>query len=705
MSDPLHDKLLPLLEQVRRVGKGYTALCPAHEDHDPSLSIEPGRDQPILLKCQSQQCPAEDIVAAVGLTMADLCAPREETKQRPAAVAEYPYHDESGVLLYKVKRWEPGWEGKSKSFAQYRPDGTRGIQGIRRVLYRLPDLLAAVQAGRRVWVVEGEKDVDRLVRMGEVATCNSGGTGSPWPQPFAEWFRGADVVIVADNDDAGVKHAERTAELLGPVTKSLVVMRPAVDHPKADISDHLNAGHALDELRPLNASGEVARDAKQADGVAEEPTPTRRVKSQPLRQIKRRRRKYLWDQRLPLGELTLWVGHAGIGKSQGAVWLAAQVSRGQLDGELKGSPAPVLYLGTEDSWEYTLAPRFDAADADPDMVYRLYVETSPEHEDVVTLAVDLETLREEIVTTGARLVVLDALLSTFGGAKLTEQGVVRRNLEPLARLAQELGIAIVGVAHFRKSSDSNPLHMISGSSEFGQVVRSAIGFAEDRESEDGSCILSLIKTNIAARNLPSLRYRVEPYSVQTSEGPSDVGRFVLLGETDQSINDVLNREHTSAEERSEVEEATEWLKEFLLEKRGEVARSEVMKQAKKEGFSEATVKRAKAKAKVAHKSLGFPKTSFWIHPEFVTDGDIPVGSRGGELTGGELTEPTGTTSGNTVDDSQSAQGRVREPTGVASDDHPKGAATQGELGGAQTCSGCGWSQNSHAHAANCGDAA
>src|SRR5690606_34821020 len=103
---------------------------------------------------------------------------------------------------------------------------------------------------------------------------------------------------------------------------------------------------------------------------------------------------------------------------------------------------------------------------------------------------------------------------------------------------------------------------------------------------DGSCILSLIKTNLAPSGLPSLRYRIEPCTVATDDGPTDVGRFVLLGETAQSIEDVLNREHTPPEERSERDEAAEWLLTFLRENGWEVARAEVMKAARKEGFSD-----------------------------------------------------------------------------------------------------------------------
>ena len=89
--------------------------------------------------------------------------------------AVYEYHDETGVLLYASVRFEP------KAFRQGKPDGQGGLTwnmaGVRRVPYRLPELVRAAQAGELVWIVEGEKDADRLAALGLVATTNVGGAG------------------------------------------------------------------------------------------------------------------------------------------------------------------------------------------------------------------------------------------------------------------------------------------------------------------------------------------------------------------------------------------------------------------------------------------------------------------------------------------------------------------------------------------------
>ncbi|MEV0701161.1 AAA family ATPase [Saccharopolyspora sp. NPDC050389] len=141
------------------------------------------------------------------------------------------------------------------------------------------------------------------------------------------------------------------------------------------------------------------------------------------------------------------------------------------------------------------------------------------------------SLRDAVEETGTRVIVLDALLSAMTGGDLTWQGFVRSLLEPLSALAQELDLAIIGVAHFRKAAGADPLLMISGAAEFGQVVRSAIGFARDPESAGGSCVMSLIKSNIAPMGTPSLRYVIAPASVRADDGQlTSVGRFELTGE-------------------------------------------------------------------------------------------------------------------------------------------------------------------------------
>jgi 5S rRNA maturation endonuclease (ribonuclease M5) len=237
------------LRSVRRCSDGWTARCPGHEDKHNSLSVTPSDDK-ILVHCHTG-CPPEKVLAAINLTLRDLFdADRNDVLRGPkGAVIVYDYRSETGELLYQVVR------GKNKSFKQRRP-GLAGewiynLSGVRRVPYRLPQLLASDQEAT-IFVVEGEKDVDNLVKRGLIGTTNSGGAGK-WPKDarYNEPFQGRNVAILPDNDEAGHKHAELVAETLTRVGASVKVIRLDSLPGKSDVSDWLGSGHSIPELTDL----------------------------------------------------------------------------------------------------------------------------------------------------------------------------------------------------------------------------------------------------------------------------------------------------------------------------------------------------------------------------------------------------------------------------------------------------------------------
>lgn len=177
---------------------------------------------------------------------------------RDAFEATYDYVDERGALLFQVVR-KPG-----KRFLQRCPDGAGGwiwrLGEARRVLYRLRDLLED-DADRTVHIVEGEKDVETLTTKGYLATCNPMGAGkwSAVADHARDVLRDRDVVIVADRDDVGRRHALEVADSLRGVARSLVTMTPPA--PFKDATDMVQAGRVLTELEPLDvATPETAGD-------------------------------------------------------------------------------------------------------------------------------------------------------------------------------------------------------------------------------------------------------------------------------------------------------------------------------------------------------------------------------------------------------------------------------------------------------------
>ena len=192
-----------------------------------------------------------------------------EPKSNFNVVAEYNYVDEDGVPLYQVVRLDP------KDFRQRRLEGGNWVWklgNVRRVPYRLPELMRA-DPSEMVFVVEGEKDVDRLWSLGLVATCNAGGAASPgkrtkWPDKFREFFAGRDVVVLPDNDAAGEQHAAAVADSLTSMLSSAASVRIVrlPDLPeKGDVSDWLNAGGNVPQLRDLVADAPLYSRLQRSD--------------------------------------------------------------------------------------------------------------------------------------------------------------------------------------------------------------------------------------------------------------------------------------------------------------------------------------------------------------------------------------------------------------------------------------------------------
>lgn len=119
--------------------------------------------------------------------------------QQRREVARYTYRDEGGAPLFDVVRFSP------KDFRQQAASGAWSLKGVRRVLYRLPEIMAA--RGEPVLIVEGEKDADRLLAMGFIATCNPGGAGK-WSADYTKALAGRRCIVIPDNDGPGREHAQ-----------------------------------------------------------------------------------------------------------------------------------------------------------------------------------------------------------------------------------------------------------------------------------------------------------------------------------------------------------------------------------------------------------------------------------------------------------------------------------------------------------------
>ena len=230
---------LTRLQGVKKTGEQkWQALCPAHNDQKPSLSIAVGDDGKVLLHCHAGCC-IEDICKALGIEEKELFVhgPKPQRPHRQI-VDRYDYVDEKGKLLFQTIREKP------KKFWQRRPDGNGGwinnIKDVRRVLYRLPELLKA-NPDEWICIPEGEKHADELVRLGLIATTSPMGAGK-WRNEYVNFLEGRKVVILQDNDEPGRKHAEQVAgSLYGKAAEVKIVSLPGLPL-KGDVLDWLDNG-------------------------------------------------------------------------------------------------------------------------------------------------------------------------------------------------------------------------------------------------------------------------------------------------------------------------------------------------------------------------------------------------------------------------------------------------------------------------------
>jgi hypothetical protein len=243
------EDLLSRLDSVRKHPGHWTARCPAHPDHSPSLSVRE-MDDGIAVKCFAG-CDTEAIARAVGVTKADL---QVDTDTGDRILDTYDYLDLDGSLLFQVVRWVP------KKFTQRRPKPGGGwlasLDKTKRVPYRLPELREAIDGGRQVILVEGERDADRLAREGLMATTTPQGAAA-WRSEYAAYFKGAvSVAIIGDNDPPGEAYAAAAAkDLSAHVSKVRVVALPDVALG-GDISDWMKSHDRADLEKVILATPE-----------------------------------------------------------------------------------------------------------------------------------------------------------------------------------------------------------------------------------------------------------------------------------------------------------------------------------------------------------------------------------------------------------------------------------------------------------------
>ncbi len=312
---------------------------------------------------------------------------------------------------------------------------------------------------------------------------------------------------------------------------------------------------------------------------------------------------WLWKPWLPLGAVSLLAGQPGQGKTTLALQLAAQVTRGTLPGALGGAPANVVIVSVEDARDAVLAPALTAAGADLRRVEFLSVRA--DEGGVLDLTRDVDELERNIRETSARLLVLDPLVAMLPSKQVDsfrDQDV----RHALAHMAEQRAIVVLAIMHLAKAA-LTALLGVGGSVGFIGLARSVLIFGSERAVEEAGGderVLAHAKTNYGRRQR-SRACRLEQRAVVGLLEPRSVA--IIGDEIDVHADELVG---AKGDERSERDEAVEFLNEMLAD--GPERATVLVREAKANGISERTLRRAKGALRVESKRrVGLAGKGHW----------------------------------------------------------------------------------------------
>src|SRR5262245_6555400 len=304
---------------------------------------------------------------------------------------------------------------------------------------------------------------------------------------------------------------------------------------------------------------------------------------------------WLWKPRIARGTLTFVEGIEGEGKSTVLCGIAAAVTGGQKLGDmLLDSPGNVLWLSAEDSLSHILKPRLVAAGAIQSRVF-VVGETFTFDEDGV------ELVRKMVERRRPALVVIDPIFAYATGD--ASKGAYARDVtNQLKQIAEEFNCAIVLVRHVGKSKGfGDPRVAGLYSIEWRAAARSVLLCGSDPDNPDVKA-LTQSKNNMS-RFAESIGYQLLP----SSHNP-EVAYAKWTGESYLTAKQIL-AQAVDEDEKAERVSPQDFLKEIL--KPGEQKTAEVQTAARKNGFSDRTLNRVKARLGVKCRNEGFGKEKIW----------------------------------------------------------------------------------------------
>lgn len=346
-----------LVPTAKQAGREMSGLCPFHDDHNASLSVNPESGSFKCHACGNKgsifdlygkihgldfKGSIQALEARAGLASQNRSATPiiKTTQVQQRVTGRYDFHDADGSLLYWKERLEPGQNGRSKEFRFYHADRQKG-RGCDAVLYALHKVLAA----DAVIINEGEKQADIVNGWklpGIAGTTLDSGSQSTITKGMVDALTGKRVAILRDNDDPGLAYALNLAKALHGHTASLkVVLLPGLPH-KGDLCDSDKTTEEV--LSIIEQTPEWTPDKKEPEGV----TKFKVIDADSFMRLEFPPRENILAPWLPQQGLTMLYAGRGIGKTHFSLGVAyAVASGGKFLNWVAPRPRGVLFLDGE----------------------------------------------------------------------------------------------------------------------------------------------------------------------------------------------------------------------------------------------------------------------------------------------------------------------------------------------------------------------
>jgi putative DNA primase/helicase len=511
----------------------------------------------------------------------------------------YEYrHPASGKRVYAKQRVD-------------RPDGSKEIKFIPRrigepLLYG-GERLADLGEGQPVFIVEGEKKVDRLREFGAIGVCTDSGAKSEWLPSHAQLLRGLRILLWPDSDVAGE----------GYISAAAAAIRD--EDPEADIRvvrpfglpNGVKGRDVCDWTGDADALAQLIADAVSYEPFIEDRARAQKPETFLIKasEIKPVPISWLWKYWLARGKLHLIAGAPGGGKTTIYLSFAAIISSGGTwpDGT-RAAVGNVLIWTSEDGHADTIIPRLMRMDANLDRIFIVRGQSDAKGTmRAFNPATDMESLREKAaaIPGGVDFVFLDPVVATVNSTKNGDKNVeTRAGLAPFVEFAEAINAAAGGVTHVSKGTGGkDPLERVTGSLAYGAVPRIVVLGAENKAvgDDEPERIMVRAKNNIGPKD-GGFGYHIDTAYLQ--ENPDiEATRIVWELPLEGTALELLNAAEGDSEKVSKLDEAKRFLRAALA--KGERSQKEIQAAAQAQGITWGTLKRASEGGEIGKRKDGF----------------------------------------------------------------------------------------------------